>query len=57
MAPEQIDLWQGRMTQESFNRRIATHRQKFQDNLENKVREKLKPGTDFSKLGVRLTFF
>ena len=57
MAPEQMDLMQGRMTPESFNRRFATHRQKFQDNLENKVREKLKPGSDFSKLGDRLTFF
>ena len=55
MAPEQMDLMQGRMAEESFNRRFATHRQDFQDNLENKVREKLKPRTDLSKLGNRST--
>ena len=53
MAPEQMDLMQGRMTQESFDRRFATHRQKFQEILENKVRAKLEPGTDLSELGDR----
>ena len=57
MVPEQMDLMEGRMTENDFNRRLATHRRKFQDDLENKVRGKLKPGTDLSKLGDRLTFF
>ena len=57
MAPEQLDLMQGRMAEESFNRRFATHRRNFRDNLENKVREKLEPGTDLSKLGNRSTLF
>ena len=57
MTPEQMDLMQGQMTQELFDRRFTQHRQKFMDSLKNKVREKLKLGTDFSKLGDRSTFF
>ena len=54
MASEQMDLTENQIAAESFDRKFATHRRNFKENLENKVRRKL-PGTDLSKLGDRLS--
>ena len=43
MGAEQMDLMENRMTRESFDRRFATHREKFTNILRTEVK-KLLPG-------------